>query len=118
MMRLKVRILNFLWRRLFNALLFGDFLKIESRNLKNGKKIAAIKVAKDYLPDVEVQGIIEEARALKRFRLWTLLLNDLKSQATEALVNKSQHIDDMVFSKAMLYNLDMIEKKIDALSDL
>ena len=47
-----------------------------------------------------------------------VLIESMQYSANDSLFNKSQTIDDMVFAKAMLYTLDVMEKKVENISQL
>jgi len=42
-------------------------------------------------------------------------LKQLKYNATQSIYYKSQNIDDIIFGKVILYVIELIEKKINAI---
>ena len=72
----------------------------------------------NILSDKDSIEIIAGARALKEIRIYNIVLEDLKTTCADLLINKSTCDDDIVFSKAGLWMLDVIEKKIDNLSKI
>jgi len=77
-----------------------------------------MRIGDHVLPEEEVNFLITEARTLKKFNLWKKLLAEMRSHATDRLVNKSKNVEDMVFSKAELYTLDVLEKKVEQIAAL
>ncbi len=115
---LKIRLLNSLLRHLFNTFTVGEFLTVQVIKDSKGKLNSKVWAGKFQLPDSDANLMGSEARSIQKMLVWRRVVDDMKSQATDALVNKSKIIDDMVFSKAMLYTLDMLEKKLEQLSNI
>ena len=115
---LKARILNSLLRHLFNTFTTDRFLVVKVIQDSKGNRIAKVWSGEVLLPDIEANLLGSEARSIRKMSAWRRLVDDMTSHATDQLVNKSKIIDDMVFSKAMLYTLDMLKKKLEQLSDI
>lgn len=110
----KIRILNLLLSHLFNAVTEESFLKTTLQ----GGRVRGIMLGDKVLTDNEANELANDAKFFKRSRLWRLLLESMKYSANESLFNKSQTIDDMVFAKATLYTIDVLEKKVENISQL
>lgn len=110
----KIKVLNLLLRHLFNAVTEDSFLKTTLQ----GGKVRGIMLGDKALTENEANELSNDAKFLKRSRLWKLLIESMQYSANDSLFNKSQTIDDMVFAKAMLYTLDVMEKKVENISQL
>lgn len=66
----------------------------------------------------EVQALAMEANALSQSRALKLILADLEYLANQTMFEKSKTFDDMLFGKAMLYNIDILRKKITNLESM
>ena len=62
--------------------------------------------------------MISEAKAIKKMELWARLITTVKGKAHQRMFEKSQSWEDMYFGKAALYTIDIIDKRITALSKL
>jgi len=109
MRRYKVIIANYLLKHLFNAITEEEILK------HNGKKFI---VGGKELPEADYRDITSGARAMKEMYVWKMLSKEMKWNANKDIYQKSQTIDDVLFGKAVLYTLDVMEKKLDKLSQL
>lgn len=65
------------------------------------------------ITDSELKMLKEESSYILRTRLWSILTNSLKDQAKKSMFERSKSWEDMLFGKAMLYNLDVQEKIIE-----
>jgi len=101
------RIKNWLTKELFNTITEDDVLFYSKGKFYVGEL---------ELPPQDVRTIVAEAIALKDMYLMKLLLNSLKHTANERVFKKSKNWEDVTFGKAMLYCVDILEKKIDNLS--
>lgn len=75
---------------------------------KNGKTLA----------NSEVLELAREARIIVRSKAFTEIMQSMKYEACKVLYEKSKTNDDMVFGKAMLYNIDVLEQKLKQLSEI
>lgn len=108
---MKKRLLNFLLKHLFNAITEDDVLKYHK---KNGK----FYLGKNEVGGNRIISFRSQAITIKESTVWELLLKDMKLIANKKMYESSTTIDDVVFGKAMLYTLDVLDKKIDSLSKL
>ena len=100
---------NRLLSHLFNAVTEHDILKVQNGNFViNGK----------VLDQMSKDDITSGADAIKRMVTWQLLVKDLTWIANDAIFNKSKTEADLIFPKAILYTLDVMEKKLENLSKL
>ena len=109
MNNLKLNILNWCLKHLFNSITEKDILKW------NGKGFI---VDNKMLPDTDSYDIISGADAIKRSYVWQLLVKDMKNVSNKMLYEKSISTDDMIFGKACLYTIDVLENKLDNLSKI
>ena len=105
----KVKKLNDLQvlKNLFNAVTENDILVQNGKNLfYRGKPLSAEVKAK----------LISDANLLKSMDLWNILLDCMRYEANKVLYETSKTPEDMIFGKAMLYALQIMEKKVENLS--
>ena len=86
-----------------------DVLRIEGKTWYIGDKI---------LPDAERDAIVADANAISSTFLYPLLMREMRVAAQKKMFETSTSWDEMLFGKACLYIVDIIEKKIDTLTKL
>lgn len=104
-------ILNKLLSYLFNAVTEDDVLRWDSQ-----RKV--FHVGDFTLPASDTKGLSEEAKYIMSTSVWSYLVKDMKHQANVRMYERSTNVDDLVFGKAMLWNLEILEKKLKNLSKL
>ncbi len=92
--------MNYLLKHLF--LTVTDEELIPSRDLENGQK----------------RELRAQARFLLESDVWKRIVLSTKHEAQKTMFEKSQSWDDMYFGKAVLYVLDILDKRLQALSKL
>jgi len=103
---MKRKILQFLLRKLYLAPTDDSFIKINGGIItKNGKPLSK----------AQTDNYKAQANTLKEMELFNDLLKQLKYNATQSIYYKSQNIDDIIFGKVILYVIELIEKKINAI---
>lgn len=65
-----------------------------------------------------VKELQREAQYFKETLLYNQLMKDMKYMANYQMYNNSKQYDDIVFGKATLWTIDVMEKKIDQLLQL
>ncbi len=105
--RLRKRWIKFLANRLFNAVTEDDFLQAVGPDLYIGK---------EKLGEGNKRELTNAARTLKGMELWKLLMKQMKYAANKRMYTESNTELDIYFGKAMLYNVDVMEQKIDKLA--
>ncbi|MHA1541420.1 MAG: hypothetical protein ACTSQH_00415 [Candidatus Hodarchaeales archaeon] len=108
---MKKRLLNFLLRYLFNAVTEDDILKYNKANKKFYKGKREITAA-------SIMSLKSQAQSIIDMDAWNILLKDLKVVSNKRIYESSTSIDDIIFGKAMLFSLDVLEKKLISLSNL
>jgi outer membrane receptor protein involved in Fe transport len=107
MKKLKIKLLNFLLRKYFNAITEEDILTVTSRGYRIGDRL---------LDSNEIEGLRNQADIVKRSDLWKYTNSNLKYLANYRMYDGSQNQDDLIFGKAMLYNLDIINRLFNKIS--
>lgn len=102
-------LLNKLLRHLFSAVTEQDFLIYDKGQLFYQGKA---------LNNAAVEEMQNQAKLIRNLKLWELLNNEMKFGAQDLMYNKALKYDDMVAGKWMLYTLDVIQKKLDNLSNI
>ena len=100
---------NFILKEYLGAIVLDDILTIDKN--KNKVFLNGLEVADNHLG-----RLIEEARTLKTYNIWSIIQNTLADNARKKMFEKSTSFEDMFWGKTMLYNLDVIQKIVDQLS--
>jgi hypothetical protein len=105
----KVKKLNDLevLKKLFNAVTENDILIVHGPHLyyRNNKVSAEVKAK-----------LISDANLLKTMDLWNILLDCMRYEANKAIYDKAVDSDSLIFPKAMLFAIDIFEKKVNNLA--
>jgi hypothetical protein len=109
MNQIKITILNWIVKNLFNGITDDDILHHDGQTLYLGKK---------PLSQRDVKEIVTGAKVIQEMYAWQLISKELKQIANQTMYEKSKSVDDMVFGKVMLLVVDLIEKKLKKLSSL
>jgi len=99
---------DFITRRLLRSIRAEDVL----RRGKDG----IIRARGKKLSNEMVDQLQNEAEYIKNSITFQLLMDDMEYLAHQTMFEKSTSFDDMLFGKAMLYNIDVLKKKIDNLA--
>ena len=110
MSKLKTKIANYILKHLFNTITANDIL-VYNPNDKT------FQVADKVLPAGDSQDIVSGARSIRNMYVWEMINKDMKYQSNKIIYEKSENEDDMIFGKAVLYSLDVIDKKLKNLSN-
>jgi hypothetical protein len=107
---LQARFINFLSGHLFNNITIDDIIQLRPDGVYlQGKKLTM----------EEIEYFRTEADKLKESFLWkNIMTNRVKYVANRRMFVKGMSDADLVFGKAMLYNLEVLEKLLAALSKL
>ena len=97
---LRRKLLNYVLRDLFLALTEDEILPFSE------------------MPADQKQLLVGEAAMIKRTQLWQRLITKTKRKAEKRMFDEAQNAEDLYYGKAMLYVIDMIDKRIEALSKL
>lgn len=104
---LRIKLIKFLVKHLFNGIDEDDFLYIKGKSLYIGKT---------KLSNKEIKELASTANILKQSALWEILVKQIKLSANKKMFDSSTNIDDMYFGKAALYTIDLLDRKLDKLS--
>lgn len=105
----KVKQLNHIMKDMFNAITEDDFLKVSGGELIYNQQV---------VPKAAINELVSEANMIMNSGIWKMLLNEMKYESQKLMFEKAQTIDDLVFGKACLYMLDVIERKLFSISKL
>ena len=118
MNRFKVALLNFVLHHVWNGVTEDDFLQLKTSINPKGVKYVEAYMGTNRLPDDEVKQYGIDARLITKLPIYKRILAHARADLKDRLVNKSVLVDDMVFCKAGLYTLDVVESTFKKLSDL
>jgi hypothetical protein len=113
-----VSIQNLLLKHLFNAVTEDSFLQILKRKTPQGDIPFDIIVGKESIGEKKIKEYRKQAKVLKDTELYSKILDSMKHTANEQLFKKAVTTDDMIFARAVLYTVDIIEKKVDTISEI
>lgn len=102
--------INWLVKDLFNALDVHDILDIRGKGIViyRGKR----------LTEEAIQLIKDGSTYILESVAWKMLTNEAKLAANQRMFEKSKVIDDIMFGKAMLYDLELLDQKLKQFSQL
>ena len=124
---LRNKILNWLVKDLFSGITSNDILKFIPNEKGNcfyldedkGNRLKGNLFLKGkVLDDDKVDQINDDSEKFANSVIWKLLTDDAKYHANHIMFEKSQSYDDMLFGKALLYLIDILEKRLKRLSNL
>ena len=101
--------INSICKDLFVGIRENDLLQIE------GKQIF---YHGNLLTDAEKKSIIGQAETIKTLELWGLLTNEMKTLISKKMYYDSNTKEDILFAKAALWAIDVLENKINNLSKM
>ena len=109
-----MRILNWWLKRLFCVFGAEDIVTVKWIDEANG--VGRLMIGKDVVPQAEAFNLVKELRLLQQLPSFRRVLESIKGSANEMMFMKSKVVEDIVFSKAMLYTVDVLEKLIANIS--
>jgi len=105
--RIKTFIVNYLTKNLLVALSEEDILQITSEGYLLGKR---------KLSPEELEQLRAEANEIKDSYLWKLMKKEIEYHSFLRMAHKAQTEKDLIFGKAMFYNIDILQKFLNNLS--
>lgn len=107
--RIRMKFLAWLVKDLYNGIMVDDVFQVAAGEVHlNGEKIT--KEQKEVYRD--------EALKILHSEIWKEVVKQLQLASNKRMYEKSETTDDMFFGKAMLYNLDLLNKYLNLLSKL
>lgn len=107
--RIKIWLLNWVISYLWNGITEQDVLQIRGRTLYIGDK--PIGAARQM-------EIASGCKALRTIPAFHVVMHEMKMAANRRIYSRSQTQDDIIFGKACLWTIDVLEKKLYNLSNL
>jgi len=107
--KIKMRLLTWVVKRLFNGVMEDDIFKTYQGKLVMEGEFVSEEVALKYK---------DQAIKILEMEAWKEVMKNLKYESNKRMYEKSEGIDDMFFGKAMLLNLDLINKYLQLLSKI
>lgn len=107
--KLRRHLINYLVKHLLVAITEDDIILITGKDYLFKKR---------KLSNGEVIQLKEEARSFNKSLLWYCIKNEVGWLASRQMFDEMKVADDMVFGKAMLYDIDIIKKYITRMSQL
>lgn len=101
--------INLITKDLFNTIEEKDILRIEGKDIIYHDNI---------LTDAEKKSIISQADTIKKLEIWNLLCDEMKYLSNKKMYYDSKTNEDMLFAKAILWTIDVLEKKVTNLSKM
>ena len=103
------KVVNYLTRHLIRALTEDDILIITNNRYFLGKR---------KLTDEEIGTLKQEAKDFSKSFLWELMRRDIQFLAYMRGSRKAKDANDIIFSNAMYYDLEIIETFINRIKQL
>jgi len=103
----KRKVAQWCLKHLFCAVTDDDILEVQNNS---------VVLFGEKLNREEIQSLSRFAQSLQDSRLWHALTQKIREKANKQMYEKSTSTEDLFFGKAMLYNLDVIEKFIERLA--
>lgn len=105
--RIKHIVINKLTKHLLKALTEDDILQMTNEGyLVNGRKLTV----------GEMRQLEDEAKELQGSYLWKLMTRELEFHAFRRMSDQARTDGDIVFGKAMFYNLSLLRRFLKNLS--
>lgn len=102
--RIEKRLVAYLTKNLLVAITIDDILQLTNKGwYLRGRKLS----------EEEVIQLREETRSFKDSLLWNLMANEIRYRANLLMFEKSADEGNSTFGRAMLHNLDLLEKFMD-----
>jgi len=102
-------ILNYIIKHLFKGIDEKDLFKINSGKLHINGDVCTEDQAREY----KTQAI-----RIINSRVWKMLKQKMSYRSQELMFRKAKTTDDLFFGKAMLYNLDLMDKYLEKISKI
>lgn len=96
-------------QNLLKAVSVDDFLIGTAEALRYGDKV---------LSKAEKDEFVSQAKVILSTKLWGIIVNEMRGAAYKKMFEKSEGWEDMTYGKALLYTLEVMEKKLDTLSKM
>ena len=103
MKKTKIFLLNLVIKRLFNGITEEDILV-----QRNGRFF----IGRHRLTEQEVYTLKTDATFILDSEMWKTLVKCMKYEANRQMYEKSKNVEDMIFGKAVLWTIDIMEKKL------
>lgn len=101
--------INLITKDLFTTKEENDVIRLEGKD---------IVYKGNVLTDAEKKSIISQAETIKKLELWNILQSEMRYLASEKLYYDCKTEEDILFAKAVLWGIDVLDKKITNLSKM
>lgn len=105
---IKKYLVHYITKHLLRAITEEDVLRRDNNGIMRAR---GRKLSNEMVSQLQV-----EAEYIQNSITFKLLMDDMEYLANQTMFAKSQTFDDMLFGKAMLYNIDILKKKIKTLA--
>lgn len=111
---LQKHLARFIIDDVFNMISEDDILKVARSTTPTKADVWHYKG--DALSQAQVDLLKKQASSFAQSELWKILSNELRYQALQKGLVKSQTTEDLIASKAILYVVDVISSKLQSMS--
>ena len=107
--KLKTKLIKFVTQKLLKAVTEDELLRVDERGtmICRGEEV----------PREMREQLAKEAYFIRSSATYKLLKKDMQFVAQQRMFDKSENFDDMLFGKAQLYVLDILDRKLKNLAD-
>jgi hypothetical protein len=94
------------------------YLDVDPNQVLRIDKQGRVYLGEHLMSKQEIKSLQEEIKFIEKSQFWNIIMNSLPEQAKRIMFEKSETFDDMKTGKAMLRNLDIIDKLKDLIKSL
>lgn len=107
---LRKKTINFLVKNLYRGITEEDILQVSDNGviIYKGQK----------LDRESKEAIASQAKMIDDSFIWKILSDEMIYRSEERMFKKSENYDGMLFGKAMLYNIEVLRKRIKYLKNI
>ena len=105
---LQKHLVKFILSDVFNTISEDDLLNINKSVWMHNNRTLDI---------TEIKNLIQEAQLMEKLKLWRIIKDELKHQAQQRIILKSQTEGDLIAGKMMLYIIELLENRVKYISN-
>ena len=110
-MQENAKLLNIILKDIFNALTVPELFHQDS-------KTGEFYLGTTLIPNEQIVLLQQEAISIQSSALWQMINNNVKHGAIERMGSKSENFEQVIFPKAELHVIDVIDKSLTNISKL
>lgn len=104
--KLKRKIANKLLSYLFNVVTEDDILVHDKKN-------RIVLQGNDVISFKKIERLQSEIKTIRDLEWWDIMNKEMKYRANKKMFDNAKEVDDIIFGKAVLYTLDIMEQSMN-----